>query len=214
MHVLIYDDRPMAAEGPKRLLEQQSGYVVTVAEDHDDPVSTTSKVDPDIILLNVGLRIGEGLRLIHALREALATIPILVLSSHPEAILAERIVRAGANGYLMLNEAPDRLTEALHQAGSGGTYLSRAMRQSILQKIRDPTLAGQHQGLDGLSDRELEVFQLIGRGYNTQEVATTLHLSAKTIATHRAHIKKKLDLTNNTVLINVAARQILADKAE
>lgn len=213
IHILIIDDHPIVRQALKHLLEEEPERQISVdVSEGNEALNAIIAFPPDLVLLDLALKTGDGLSLTRSIRAQYPNLPILMLSLHNEALFAERALRAGASGYIMKSESPEKLLDAIRHVLHGGIYLSRAMRQSILHKIKGDAVNKDAHAIDRLSDRELEVFQLIGQGYSTHQIADMLELSVKTIETHRAHIKKKLDFPNNTVLINSAAQWVMEDK--
>jgi DNA-binding NarL/FixJ family response regulator len=134
--------------------------------------------------------------------------PVLVLSMHEEALYAERVLRAGARGYISKHEASSTLSQAIRHVLSGQVYLSQRMTASLLEKVSGRKAPSNSSGLELLADRELEVFQLIGKGYNGREIAQMLHLGETTVDTYRARIKEKLRLRNAAELYSRAAQWV------
>jgi DNA-binding NarL/FixJ family response regulator len=159
---------------------------------------------PDLAIVDLTLRDGSGLELIRRFRTAAPDLRVLVLSMHDEALYAERALRAGARGYIMKQEAIDGLVRAVREVLAGRYFISPGMSQVLLERLgHDGALDGSRLG--NLTDRELEVFELIGRGLSTAAIAERLAISIKTIETYRSNIKSKLDLKDNTDLIRFAA---------
>ena len=210
MRVLIIDDNPLVREPLKSFLAAQP-YRPTALEETgaDGALLRVDSFHPDVILMELGLLTGDGLSLIRTIRTHRPKLPILVISFHNENVFAERTLRAGASGYLMKRAQASTLMEALIVVCQGDIYLNTPARQCILHKIKgDPPTSGP-EATEVLSDRELEVFHLIGEGYSTHDVAEMLTLSGKTVETHRSHIKRKLALANNTGLTEIAAQWVL-----
>ncbi|MEI9894604.1 MAG: response regulator transcription factor [Chthoniobacter sp.] len=151
---------------------------------------------------------SSGLELVKDMKAHGLAVPVLVLSMHDEALYAERVLRAGAKGYISKSEASSTLTEAIRQVLAGKIYLGEKMTTMMLEKITNPRAMGTGSRMDLLADRELEVFQLIGRGYNGREIAQQLHLGETTIDTYRARIKEKLQLRNAAELYSRAAQWV------
>ena len=164
-------------------------------------LATTS--NPDLAIVDLSLEDGTGLALIRSLRETVPELKVLVLSMHDEALFAERALRAGAHGYIMKQEAIDGLVHAIREVLAGRRFVSARMSQLILARL-GPDTAHSGDRLGKLTDRELEVFELIGRGLNTATIAYRLGVSVKTIETYRSNIRTKLDLNDATELIRYA----------
>jgi DNA-binding NarL/FixJ family response regulator len=163
---------------------------------------------PDLVLVDISLGGTSGIELIKDLGRRCAVLPILVLSTHDELLYAERSLRAGAKGYVMKHEPTERVMAAIRLVLRGGVYLSEQMHSRLLRKMaRGPTVP-QVSEMDQLSDRELEVFELIGGGCTTAQIAASLHLGVSTVETYRAHIKEKLKLENATELMRRAVEWV------
>jgi len=157
----------------------------------------------DLAIVDLSLKDGGGLQLIKMLRDVAPALQVLVLSMHDEALFAERALKAGARGYIMKQEAVVSLVSAVHQVLSGRIYLSEHMSQLLLERI-GPGALTQETGVSLLTDRELEVFELIGRGISTSLIAEQMHVSVKTVETHRSNIKTKLNLKDGFELLKYA----------
>jgi DNA-binding NarL/FixJ family response regulator len=156
----------------------------------------------DLAIVDLSLEEGNGLELIRSLHDAVPRLPVLVLSMHDESLFAERALRAGARGYIMKDEAIEGLVQAIRTVLAGRIHVSDRMSQNLLERVGHEALAGGSLG--NLTDRELEVFELIGRGVNTAAIADRLGVSVKTIETYRSNIKTKLDLKDAADLIRYA----------
>lgn len=201
--VLIVDDHPIVRRGLAQLIEQEPDLLVCgEASDADTAVAAMAALAPDIALVDLMLKGASGTELIKKLRTLHANIPILVVSMHDEAVYAERALRAGAHGYIMKEEATGQVLTALRKVLDGDVYLSERMVGRLLRRmVGDGSTA---VGLERLSDRELEVFQWIGRGLSVNEIAKRLQVSPKTVETYRAHVKDKLHLQNSAEVMRVA----------
>jgi DNA-binding NarL/FixJ family response regulator len=158
---------------------------------------------PDFVVLDISLDGPDGLELLKILRVRYPTLPVLVLSMHDEAVYAERALRAGANGYIMKQEATDRVLTAIRHILGGDVYLSDRLTKRMLQQFVNGSVSPRDP-LAKLSDRELEVYRLIGAGHSTRQIADELHVSTKTIESYQAHIKEKLALRNARELVQHA----------
>ncbi|MFH0908978.1 MAG: response regulator transcription factor [bacterium] len=205
-NVLIVDDHPIVRQGIKGLLQQEKDLVVCgEADSAGEALTCLSALRPDVVILDISLNGSDGLELTKAIRARDAMLPILIMSMHDEALYAERALRAGANGYIMKKEVASNLVQAVRRVLSGDIYVSENARQRILHNVTGAAAVAESP-LNRLSDRELEVFRLIGHGRGTQQIASELHLSVKTIETYRAHIKEKLDLKTATELVRYAVQ--------
>jgi len=192
-------------DGLIQLLEHEKDLaIVGQFEDASHAFEGISQLKPDIAIIDLSLKGSSGLELIKNIKANYPKLIILVLSMYDESLYAERVLRAGASGYIMKQEATDRLLHAIRQVLAGGIYLSERMSSQFMQQLVGGRPASGGSLMERLSDRELEVFGLIGQGRGTRQIAEQLHLSVKTIESHRAHIKEKLNLKNATELVHRA----------
>lgn len=200
--ILIVDDHPIVRQGLSQLLNQEEDFLVCgEAADAKQALAAVHLYHPSLAIIDLALGGTSGLDLIKAIHVERPEIQILALSMYEESLYAERVLRAGARGYIMKQEAPDRIVVAIRRILRGNIYLSKKMGEALLRQLatgRPPEISSP---LGRLSDRELEVFRLIGQGVSLREIAQKLHLSIKTIETHREHIKKKLHLKNSRELL-------------
>ena len=168
---------------------------------------------PDIVILDISLNGPDGLELLKSIRTTEPDLPVLILSMHDEAIYAERALRARANGYIMKQEAAEKVLVALRRILNGDIYLSDRMSNKMLQQFIGGAPSMIQSRISSLSDRELEVFRLIGEGRATREIAEELHLSVKTVETYQAHIKEKLALRSGRELIQHAIQWKINEKS-
>lgn len=203
--ILVVDDHPIVRLGIRQMLAAEPDLdVCAEAESADAAKQLIVDAHPDLAIIDLSLAEGTGLDLIRSLRESMPTMPVLVLSMHDEALFAERVLRAGARGYIMKREAITGLVRAIRQVLSGRIYVSEGMAQAVLERLGHDGAAPDNP-LANLTDRELEVFDLIGRGQSTGAIAEQMGVSIKTIETYRSNIKTKLNLKNATDLIRFAA---------
>jgi DNA-binding NarL/FixJ family response regulator len=203
--ILLVDDHPIVLEGLKQLIEQQSDLIVCgELADGRATLQTVDRLRPDLAIIDISLKSVNGLDVIKALKAEHPDLPVLALSMHDETLYAERAVRAGANGYVMKQEATKNLLNAVRQLLSGGMYLSDNVTAKLLSRIAATKAGSKRSVLEELSDRELEVFQLIGQGAGTRRIAEMLRLSIKTIESHRENIKRKLKLQDAAELVQYA----------
>jgi DNA-binding NarL/FixJ family response regulator len=203
--LLVVDDHPIVRLGIRQMIGADPG--LSVCGEVDSAEAALDWVrghTADLVIVDLSLGGGSGLDLIRALRQAAPDLPILVLSMHDEALFAERALRAGARGYIMKHEAIEGLTGAIRQVLAGRAYVSDGMSQRLLARIGE-TKPALGEPLGRLTDRELEVFELVGRGQSTAAIAARLGVSVKTIETYRSNIKTKLDLKDAADLIRHAA---------
>jgi DNA-binding NarL/FixJ family response regulator len=164
------------------------------ADNNRDAIALVRARKPDVAIVDITLRGSSGIELIKDLRSQGFDLPVLVLSMHDEELYAERALRAGAKGYITKNEASTEVVKAIRKVTSGEVYVSRQMTARLLERMTQKRPVSDATGMALLADRELEVFQLLGRGKSTQDIATILNLGASTVETYRARIKEKLQL--------------------
>ncbi len=195
--IFIVDDHPLLREGLTRLFNQQPDlYVCGEASTAHQALKSIPVLKPDIVIVDLTLASSNGLDLIKDMKLRSLKSRVLVLSMHDESLYAERALRAGAKGYIMKQEASKDVLKAIHRILAGEIYLSEKMAAKMLHKIADGKSDENSLPEGALSDRELQVFQLIGQGRGTREIAVELHISAKTVESYRAHIKVKMNLRN------------------
>jgi DNA-binding NarL/FixJ family response regulator len=207
--VLLVDDHPIIRKGIRSLLQLEPDLSVCgEAESAGEALQAMDQHAPDVVVVDISLKGTDGLELTKSIRARHPQVPILIVSMHDEGLYAERALRAGANGYVMKQEVADHIVSALRQVLKGETYVSEAIRQKILMGIRGRREAQETSPVDRLSDRELEVFRLIGSGYGTRQISERLHLSIKTIETYRSHLKEKLNLESASELVRHAVQWV------
>jgi DNA-binding NarL/FixJ family response regulator len=207
--ILIVDDHPVVREGLKMLLAATPDLMVCgEAEDMPGALPLLASAQPDVAIIDIALKNGNGLELIRRIKDRHDAVRILVWSMYPEILYAERALRAGAQGYLNKGQATHHVLEAIRAILQGKVYVSGELADQLLQRALGKKLE-ERSPIDSLSDRELEVFQLIGAGMTTESIAKKMHVSPKTVETFRARIKEKLGLTNMTELIQRAAQWVV-----
>jgi DNA-binding NarL/FixJ family response regulator len=205
--VLIVDDHPMMRYGIVRLIEQEPDLVVCgEAENASRALAAVRALKPQVILADLTMPGGEGLEFIKDVRSLHPEIAVLVVSMHDEALYAERALRAGAQGYIMKNEGGEKLVEAIRQVLQGKTYVSENMSGKVLEIFSGRRRRTDDTTIGKLTDREFEVFRLLGQGLTTREIGQQLRLGTKTVETHRLHIREKLGLKSGPALIKYAVR--------
>ena len=210
--VLLVDDHPIVRQGLAQLISQEPDLAVCgQAEDAASALRTISSLRPDIVILDISLNGPDGLSLLKDIRLSDSTLPVLILSMHDEALYAERALRAGANGYIMKQEATEKVLEAIRRILTGDIYVSDHISKRLLKQI--VTSPSEGSPIEALSDRELTVFRLIGQGRGTREIADDLHVSVKTVESYQAHIKEKLSLKNSRELVQHAFQWITREDA-
>jgi DNA-binding NarL/FixJ family response regulator len=205
--ILIVDDHPMMRAGLTQLISRQpSMEVCGEAGGSAEAMEQIAKFQPDLIIADLTMKGGGGLEFIKDARTLHANIPILVVSMHDENVYAERSLRAGAAGYIMKEESPTHLVSAIQRVLDGGIYLSETMSGRILKSVTGTNTRNADSPLQKLTDREFEIFQLIGRGSTTEEIAAQLHISRRTVDVHRSQIKEKLHIKSGTALVHYAVQ--------
>lgn len=212
--VFVVDDHPIVRQGLTLLINQETDLTVCgEAEEMHSALRAIMAVRPDILIVDISLNGPDGLELLKHIRLNSPRLPVLILSMHDESIYAERALRAGANGYIMKQEATEKVLVALRRILSGEIYVSDRIANSMLQHyVRGANLSG-HSSVSELTDRELEVFRLIGEGHGTRQIADELHLSVKTVESYQAHIKEKLSLRNSRELVQHAVQWNVTEKS-
>lgn len=202
--IFVVDDHPMMREGLSRIIAEAGKWEMCgFAETSTKALEQIPFLQPDLVTLDISLPDKNGLELIKDLLSLMPEMRILVFSMHDEMLYAERVMRAGAKGYLMKGESTEVLMEAIGSILDGGVYLSNTASNHLLKNLSGTKSQAQF-GLDRLTDRELEVFELIGRGKNTSQIAELLHISPKTVDAHRANMKTKLGLPDAAALMRGA----------
>ncbi|HUO91032.1 MAG TPA: response regulator transcription factor [Rhizomicrobium sp.] len=205
--IFLVDDHPLVRESLTSLIDRQPDLVVCgEAEEPSRALREIASAQPDVVIVDISLKSGSGLELIKAIKARFPRLHTIVLSMHDERLYAERAIRAGARGYVMKRESTKRIVAAIHQVMQGRLCVSEQMAASFAERF-----VGSHQGLggspvEGLSDRELEVFVMLGRGLETRQVAEALNISIKTVQAYCARIKQKLNITTATELLREAIR--------
>ncbi|MBX7148346.1 response regulator transcription factor [bacterium] len=203
--VMVVDDHPIIRHGIIQLINQEND--LTVCGQGGDIRSALEAIRhhyPDVVLVDISLKGGSGLDLIKEMREQFPGLPSLVVSMHDESVYAERALRAGAKGYIMKQEATDSMINAIRMVLKGDVYLSGRLKEKLIDKMIDGREFDGPNPVEKLSDRELEIFRMIGQGMGTRSIADHLRLSVKTVEAHRAHIKDKLNLKSANELVHQA----------
>jgi len=210
--ILIVDDHPVFRAGLTALVNLESDLAIA-GEAHDaiQAMSAIESLRPDLVLMDMSLPGKSGLELLKDVRAMHPGLPVLIISMHDEAIYAERVLKAGGRGYIMKQAGPDKVIEAVRRVLEGRVFVSERISAQILDAMSDSRgkSAGSGASTSKLTDREFEVLGLIGQGKEPNEIARLLHLSIKTVDTHRGHIKEKLGLRNGTELIHYATRWVV-----
>jgi DNA-binding NarL/FixJ family response regulator len=206
--IVIVDDHPLFCKGLEQLIHSTDGglEVCGQATNSAEALSVIRQLKPDLAIVDLSLPGANGIELIKNIRAEFSKLPILVLSMHDESLYALRALRAGAQGYVMKQEALEKVIGAIRGVFAGRPYLSPDMSAKLISTFASGK--GETNLTDKLSDRELEILEMIGRGRDVREIAKLLHLSPKTVETHRAHIKEKLNLANARQVARYAVQWI------
>jgi DNA-binding NarL/FixJ family response regulator len=208
--VLIVDDHPIFREGLRRIIDQEDDLVVCAEADTVRGARVAIKETvPHAVIADISLKQGDGIELVREVRAHYPQLPILVLSMHDETIYAERMLSVGANGYMNKQATGEQIVRSLRRVIDGGMYVSEAVAANMIRRV---SAGGRHisaNPVDRLSNRELQVLRLIGKGMSTRETASLLNVSMKTIESHRQRIKGKINLRNGTQLVQFAVNWLV-----
>jgi len=203
--IMIVDDHPIVRHGIIRIIESENRFSACCeAENKSEAVEKISECMPDLIIVDISLGDGSGIELIKDIKVKYPEIKMIVLSVYDEFLYAERVIRAGAMGYIKKTEACDNIIFAIKKVLSGGLYLNEKTKDRLIHKIFNKKAQTENSVIDQLSDRELEIFQFLTKGCKTKDIAEKINLSINTINTHYLHIKKKLNLKGHNELIQYA----------
>ena len=212
--ILIVDDHPIFRRGLAQLINQENDLCVCgEADNYHGALKAVDELKPAMVIVDITLKDMSGIDLIKEIRKINKAVTMLVISMHDESLYAERAFRAGAKGYVMKQEASESIVQAIRQVRSGGIYASQKMTELILSRFVEGPKDMAESPLQALTDREIEVFQLIGEGLGISEIGLRLHLSVKTIGTYRERIKEKLNLKNSTELLRYALNWVENERA-
>jgi DNA-binding NarL/FixJ family response regulator len=212
--VFLVDDHPIVRQGLGLLINREPDLVVCgEAEDAPSALQRMVNAQPDLMVIDISLDGPDGLELLKTIRLKEPILPVLILSMHEESTYAERSLRAGANGYIMKQEATERVLVAIRRILDGKVYLSERLTNKMLEQFVRGSGSSKNNPLMTLSDRELEVYRLIGAGHGTRQIADELHVSVKTVESYQAHIKEKLSLRNARELVQHAIESSLSEKS-
>jgi DNA-binding NarL/FixJ family response regulator len=214
IRILIVDDHPIVREGLVARIARQPDLVVCgEAEDVSGALELVSTARPDLVIVDLSLKSGQGLDLIKKISAGWSSTKMLVSSMYDESLYAERTLRAGALGYVNKQEMSEKIIDAIRCVLDGKIYLSQRMTERLLQRAVGSAPQLGPSPIETLSDRELEVFKLIGKGRTTRQIAAELHLSVKTVETHRENIKSKLNVPNSVELSREAVQWVMENGA-
>ncbi len=212
--ILVVDDHPIVRQGLALLINRESDLVVCgEAEEAMGALHALASARPDVLIVDISLNGPDGLDLLKTIRTTHPTLPVLILSMHDESIYAERALRAGANGYIMKQEATEKVLVAVRRILIGEVYVSDGIANKMLKHYITGSGTLRSSSIAELSDRELEVFRLIGEGHGTRQIAEELHISIKTVESYQAHIKEKLSLRSARELMQHAIQWNMNEKA-
>jgi DNA-binding NarL/FixJ family response regulator len=213
--ILLIDDHPLLRNGIAQLISQQKDLIVCgEVDDSLKALDAIEKDNPDIVILDITLKKMSGIEVLKHIKVRFPRVKVLILSMHDETLYAPRALRAGASGYIMKQEAAENVITALRKILSGEVYISERMATQMLSRMVGGRATPISSPVDLLSDRELEVFTLLGKGDGTRDIAEKLNLSVKTIESHRAHIKEKLNLKNATELVRHAVQWVASETVD
>ena len=205
--ILLVDDHPLVREGVANLINQQPDLEVCgEAGNEPQALELIGATRPDVAVVDISLENGSGIELIKSIKANHPSVAMLALSMHDESLYAERVLRAGARGYLMKREAAKKVIHGIRAVLAGQLYVSEKIAAMMAEKFVEGRTAASGSPVEQLSDRELEVFQLLGRGHSTRQIADHLHVGFKTVQAYCARIKEKLKLANATELLREAFR--------
>jgi DNA-binding NarL/FixJ family response regulator len=205
--VLIVDDHPVVREGLATIINHERDLnVCGEAEDAYQALKAVTELKPDVVVIDISLKNSDGIELTKSIMAEHPKLSVIVLSVHDESLYAERALLAGAKAYLMKDAVSENIVKAIHTVLSGEIYVSKAVLKKFLHKIAKDKPGTTKTSIEKLSDREFEVFRLVGEGYKASQIAKQLHLSTKTIETYRSRIKEKLNLPNAAELLQYSIK--------
>jgi DNA-binding NarL/FixJ family response regulator len=212
--IFIVDDHPMMRQGLAQIIGVEPDLTICgEAENAENALDRIGALKPDLVLADISLPGKNGLELIKDFQAIQPGLPVLVISMHDESLYAGRVLRAGGRGYIMKQEGGKKLMLAIRQVLEGKIYVSEKMSSDILENFSGRRIGAEGSSVEKLTDREFEVFQLVGQGRGTRDIAEKLHLSVKTIEVHRSHIKAKLKMKSAPEMVHFAVRWSEAQRA-
>ena len=207
--IFIVDDHPIVRDGLTTIINHEKDFEVCgQADEAREAFKAISELKPDVVISDISLKNSDGIELTKNLNARYPTLPVIVLSIHDELTYAERALRAGAQAYLMKEVASENIVTAIRTVLNGEIYVSNTMGKKLLHKLAGSKADTTGTPIDSLSDRELEIFRLIGQGYKPSKIAQSMHLSVKTVETYRARIKEKLNLADADELLRYAIQWV------
>lgn len=208
--IFVVDDHPVVREGLAAQIGLQPNLEVCgEAEDLAEALDQIESSRPDVAIIDISLKSGNGIDLVKRIRARNQTVRILVWSMYSEDLYAERALRAGAQGYIHKGQSTREIITALQTVIAGKVYVSGAMAEQFMKRLVGGDKPSEHSTLETLSDRELETFELLGQGLTTEQIAAKMHISPKTVETYRVHIKKKLNIDSLAELVQRAAHWVV-----
>jgi DNA-binding NarL/FixJ family response regulator len=205
--VLIVDDHPVIRDGLATIINHERDMnVCGQADDAHQALKAVTELKPDVVIADISLKSSDGIELTKSIKARYPRLPVIVFSVHDESIYAERALRAGAHAYMMKDVVSENIVKAIRTVLNGEIFISEKISKKFLHKIAGDKAGTTKTLIEGLSDRELEIFRLIGEGYKPSQIAKQLHLSIKTIETYRARIKEKLNLANAAELLRYSIK--------
>ncbi|MDB6024702.1 MAG: LuxR family two component transcriptional regulator [Verrucomicrobiales bacterium] len=205
LQIVLVDDHPILRQAMKQFIDSEPDFqVIGESGNAIGAIDLARQLKPQAMVLDISLAGSNGIDAAREIKRVSSGTKILMFSMHDENVYAPRALEAGASGYIMKQEAPEKVIVALRKILAGGVYLSEALESRMLKGLKGGASAGSLSPLEVLSNREFEVFGLIGKGRATREIADTMKLSVKTVESHRAHIKEKMNLENGNQLVHVA----------
>jgi len=205
--IFLVDDHPLVREGLTNLINEQNDLIVCgEAEDSAGAITGIAKTRPDVVLVDISLKNESGLELVKNLESQFPLVALIVLSMHDEALYAERALRAGARGYVMKRESTKSVLASIRRVMEGGVYVSERVVNSMARRFTSSPKRAESSPVERLSDRELEIFRLLGQGRTTAQIADDLHLSLKTVQAYCARAKEKFGVSSLGELLRAAIR--------
>jgi DNA-binding NarL/FixJ family response regulator len=206
-HILLIDDHPIVRDGLTTIINhQQDLNVCGGADDAHQALKAISELKPDVVVVDVSLKNSDGIELTKTIKAKYPKLPVVVLSVHDESVYAERALRAGARAYLMKEVVSENIVDAIRTVLKGEIYVSDTISKKFLHKIAGDKNKTDKTSIENLSDREFEIFRLIGEGHKASQIAKKLHLSVKTVETYRGRLKEKLNLDSASELLQYAIK--------
>jgi DNA-binding NarL/FixJ family response regulator len=214
VEIMIIDDHPIVRQGLKMIIEREDRFKICAeASNASDAIRIIGDAKPAIAIVDISLEgTTNGIELVKAIKERYPSIVCIVLSMYDESLYAERAIRAGAKGYVMKKEADENIISAINMVLSGELYLSEGMSKTIVNKLLHGSSDKELLPETSLSDRELEIFMMIGNGVSMKDVARQLNLSLNTVETHRRHIREKMQFKDNNELVKYAVQWVFLNK--